>query len=109
MRKRKPKTPNREGMVLAVAWYSASEWKQLKEVVPDPERLEATYEEWESIANAALADLERGGAAPKRVPVGVEDLLDWCKKSGREPDGSARAQFAAEKLRKADRSEHGTK
>jgi hypothetical protein len=101
-RKRKRKRPDLEGVVLGVAWYSPAEWERLREAVPDPERLENSYEEWEGMALSALAQLEEAGITPERVPVEAEQLLAWCRDSDREPDSAARAQFAADRLRQRD-------
>jgi hypothetical protein len=109
MRKRKRQIPGLEGVAFGVAWFSASDWERLKEVVPDPDRLEATYEEWVSMATDALADLKRAGVAPRKVAVDVEELLARCEQNDLEPDGSSRAHFAANKLREADLSGQGTK
>lgn len=85
-----------------MAWYSAAEWERVKETVPDPERLEESYEAWESLANATMSKLERAGITAERVPLDLDRLLAWCKENDRDPDSEARAHFAAEELRRRD-------
>jgi hypothetical protein len=67
MRTRKRKSRPPQGMVVGMAWYSAAEWKRLKEVVPDPDHLEPTHEEWESAATKGLADLKQLGVDARRA------------------------------------------
>jgi hypothetical protein len=43
-------------MIVGMAWYSAAEWERLKEVVPDPDHLEPTHEEWGSAATKPPVD-----------------------------------------------------
>lgn len=99
-RRRRKKVPNLQGTVLGVAWYSRAEWARMRKAVPDPEKLEETYEEWESMATATLAQLEATGVTLERVPLEAEEFLAWCRASGRAPDSAARAHFSAEKLRR---------
>lgn len=100
--KRKKKAAGLKNLVMGVAWYSSAEWERMRAAVSDPEKLEDTYEEWESMALAALEQLEETGIIPERVPVQAEEFLAWCRENSREPDSGARAHFAAEKLRQRD-------
>jgi hypothetical protein len=102
---RKRKLSDHRGMVVGVAWYSPAEWERLRAAVPDPDNLEETYEEWEAMASAALAQFEESGVNAKRVPVEAEEFLTWCSSKKLEPDSSARSQFAVEKLRQLDLAE----
>jgi len=106
-RRRREKTSSLGGTVLGVAWYSRADWQRLREAVPDADRLEETYEEWVSMATAALAEMKAAGISPERVPVDAEEFLAWCRAGRRAPDSSARAQFSAEKLRQRHLGEPG--
>jgi len=99
MKRNRSKGARLERTVLGVAWYSRAEWERLRAAVPDPDRFEATYEEWESMATATLAQLEAAGVTLQRVPIEAEEFLAWCRAGERAPDASARAHFSAEKLR----------
>jgi hypothetical protein len=101
-RKKKFKKPTTKRIVTGVAWYSPADWEQVKRAVPDPERLEDTYEAWESMATAAMAEFEAVGVRLERVPVQAQEWVAWCRQTGQAPDGGARSQFVAEKLRKRD-------
>jgi len=84
--------------VMGVVWYSAPEWARVKAAAADPERFEATYEEWTATAGASLAELRRAGAVPKKVDVGASALLAWCLAHDRPNDAAARAQYVSERM-----------
>jgi hypothetical protein len=87
---------------IGIAWYRADQWKRLREVSSDPERLEKTWYEWYQVAEQNLQELTASGLALERVAVDVEDLARWCKAQGIVVDGHARAQYVAELLRLRD-------
>jgi Asp-tRNA(Asn)/Glu-tRNA(Gln) amidotransferase A subunit family amidase len=94
-----------------VAWYDASEWKRLRALVPDPEKLEATHAEWLAFAEKGVADLRAAGHEVRRVPVRVGAFQAWCELLGRHPDASARAEYTSaelQRLHKAGLLDHGT-
>lgn len=82
---------------LAIAWYKPWEWKRLREVAADPERMEATHAEWLRSAKKVLHELQRQGYEPHRVLVGVDELVAWCAEQGLPINGDARSRFAAAK------------
>lgn len=84
------------------AWYSPEEWERLNAAVPDPERLEDSYEEWEAMASASFAEIKEAGLDLVRVPVEAEEFLAWCSDNDLRPDSGARSRFAAERLRQRD-------
>ena len=61
MKRRKKK--RREPVLLrtGVAWYRPEQWERLRDIVPDPEALEETYEEWLAMATRALSRLAEQG------------------------------------------------
>ena len=99
--KRKPrkKAPDLRGVITGVAWYSPEQWEQMKAVVPDPENLEPSYEEWVSMASAALVQLKEAGIVWEKVLIEAEEFVAWCEEGQRALGSSARSQFAAEKIR----------
>lgn len=85
--------------VVGCAWYRADQWERLREISTDPEKLEQTYEEWVENAERALQGLRESGMRVEKVELDVEELLTWCETRELDPDASARARYAAEKLR----------
>lgn len=87
--------------VVGVAWYFPDEWEQLRAVAPDPDVLEATYDEWASVYKDGIKLLKESGMRPLRVDVHLDALLAWCQRSGRQPDGAARAAYAVDVLQRS--------
>jgi hypothetical protein len=89
-----------QGIRVAVAWYSPAEWQRLREIAADPDALEPTYGEWVVAAETAERDLAAEGLVLERVEISIDELQAWCREHHRPIDGSARAEFAAELLRR---------
>ena len=83
-----------------VAWYSSTQWQQLREVAADPERLENTYQEWLAVADQVWKKIEASGVALVKVPVDVSELTKWCRERDIPIDGKARAQYVGEVMKR---------
>ena len=83
-----------------VAWYSSTQWQQLRELAADAERLEKTYEEWLAVADQAWKKMEASGIALVKVRVDVSDLTMWCRERDIPIDGKARAQYVVEVMKR---------
>ena len=86
-------------LATGVAWYTQSAWSQVKATASDPERFEATYDEWVAMANEALETLNSAGAAARKVLIDPEEFLAWCQKERTENSAAARSRFVSGKLR----------
>ena len=86
--------------VAGVAWYSSTQWQQLREVAADPERLENTYQEWLAVADQAWKKMEASGIALVKIPLDVPKLTDWCRERNLPIDGKARAQYVVEVMKR---------
>ena len=86
--------------VAGVAWYSSTQWQQLREVAADPERLESTYQEWLAVADQAWKKIEASGIALVKVTVDVSELIAWCGERDIPIDGKARAQYVVELMKR---------
>jgi hypothetical protein len=91
------KTP--EMKKVGVGWYSKNEWYKLCTVAEDADRLEKSYEEWLEVFDRGWAELTRAGIIPVKVPVHVQDLLDWCTREGLPVNGESRSRYIAELVR----------
>ena len=96
---RKERSEEQKARVLGFAWYRPDQWELLREFAPDGDQLEDHFEEWQEGANKALRELESLGQRVEKVDINVVELVTWCNKNGRLPDGPARAAFTAEKIR----------
>jgi len=76
--KNRRKATNREnqlGSILGVAWYSPTQWQQIREVSADAEQLETTFQEWLVAAEQAFEKMTALGIAPIKVPIEAQDLI----------------------------------
>ena len=85
--------------VLGMAWYQADQWDELRAVSADVDDLESTYEEWLAFAERKLSQLRAKGVILEKVPVDLDELVQWCESEGVKVDGRSRANFAAHKVR----------
>jgi hypothetical protein len=87
---------------LYVAWYSAAEWRKVKEASVDSDRFEASYAEWQAMAEDALKDLHAAGLVADKFHVHAAPLLAWCLAHAKVNDAAARAEFVAQQSAKLD-------
>jgi hypothetical protein len=82
-------------MPVRVCWYTEQGWAEVKAFAADPERFEASFPEWEAMANDAIAKFRALGMNVGKFLVNPSELRAWCQANGRENEGGARAQFAS--------------
>jgi hypothetical protein len=82
-----------------IAWYKSEQWQRLLEISEDRAELESTHAEWEQNAVQSMKKLMRSGLRLVKIPVDVEELLQWCLAANRPVNGETRSTYAAEKLR----------
>ena len=90
-------------MNLAVAWYKPGQWRRLKEISADRDRLEATYGDWQIMAEKAMKDFAAQGVFPEKVVVDTEDLLIWCNERELPVNGESRSFYASWLLKEKDK------
>jgi hypothetical protein len=95
---RKSKLP--ETVVMGVGWYRPEQWKRLRQISADVNKLEKTHAEWLAIAEKTVKDLTRQGVSILKVDVDVEELRIWCGKQGLPIDAEARAKFVSHRIPK---------
>jgi hypothetical protein len=89
---------NRSSPTAGVAWYTSSEWSRVKAAAVDPERFEASFEDWLAMAEGTLVTLRKAGVAAQKCLVGADELRAWCLENGLENNAAARARFVSEQL-----------
>ena len=85
-----------------IAWYRPEQWARLLEVSDDRDELEATFAEWEALAEEKVRELQAEGVNVEKVIVDIEELLAWCQGRGLSVDASARSHYVADLLRRQD-------
>ena len=96
------KKHDRKRIVTGVCWYTESQWFRLKETATDPERFEATFDEWSAMAEDSLLKLRKAGIIAVKVLIDPDEFSAWCKQKSKPNDASARAHYVAHQLRRAD-------
>jgi len=87
----------------AFAWYSPEEYVRFQSAADDPEAWCEDYDSWKTKAEQTLGTLSLEGVAIVKIAMSLEAFEAWCEENGRENDGSARSQFAAEELQRRER------
>ena len=88
--------PEPAAVKVSVTWYTAAEWRKVKDAAVDADRFEETYAEWVAMAEDAIRDLLATGVVAERFNINSEELLSWCIVHGKINDAGARSQFVAE-------------
>ena len=83
---------------VGVAWYTADEWAKVKAAAADAERFEASFSEWEAVAEKFLVDIRKQGIFPTKYFIIASELLAWCLATGKVNNGGARAEFVAQEI-----------
>ena len=99
---RKSRRPRKSGAIaVGLAWFDREQWHLLREVAADRAKLDDTFEEWETNARRALADLNKyQGVVAEPFEVRVADLVRWCTERNLPVDGAARAEYVSFMLRR---------
>lgn len=71
----------------------------MKATALDPERFEATFEEWVAMANQALANLKNAGVVAQKFLIDAEAFRTWSQENGVANDAATRARFVTEQIR----------
>lgn len=84
-------------VISAIAVYDSDQWEALLASAADRAKLEDTWEEWNAGVEKLIAELERLGLPYIRIPLDVNEIVQYCEEHGIPNDGQARSQLAASK------------
>lgn len=90
---RKRQRPGKVKPILGVGWYKETQWSLLLEHAVDKDDLEPTYAEWLETVLAGMENISKSGVKCEKIPVDVEEMIQWCKENGHPFDGSSRAAY----------------
>ena len=91
--------PNETKAVVGMMWYRRDQWDRWKDVTPDWDEMSPTYDAWLREAKRGVRVYEDQGIYVERVEADVDEVLAWCRYKGLQPNGAARSQYAAERVR----------
>jgi len=96
-----------QNIVIGIAWYRESEWKEFRLRMADPEIFDYSYADWIIGAQQSIQEFESQGIIVRKIPIPIEEFLSWCKKTRRAPDGPSRAAYVAEKTKENEDKQDG--
>jgi hypothetical protein len=85
--------------VAGVPWYTAETWAEMKAFALDAERFENSFAEWEAMAEETLTNLGKRGLHLVKIPMVPDVFRHWLEEHHEENNASARAAYAAEKVK----------
>lgn len=89
---------------IGIVWYTETEWKKMKEISSDSERLENSFEEWEKMSEKVLRDMKATGLIGEKVFINTNEFSIWCKIHSLPVDASSRSRYVSEILSKRNSS-----
>lgn len=89
-------------VVLGVSWYTEEEWAKVRAAATDPEKFEASYQEWLAMVESTISEMRTPGVTVEKCYIESAAFLAWCLAHGRPNDAAARAAYVAE----AERTTH---
>jgi hypothetical protein len=79
-----------------IAWYSEDEWKKMKEISIDGERIENSFNEWEEVALKLLNKMRGPGFRTRKVYIKTDEFKHWCKVRSLPLKASSRSRYVSE-------------
>ena len=79
-----------------IVWYTEVEWKKMKKISIDSERLENSFQEWKEMAQKTLSNMKATGIVGEKVFIKAEEFLIWCKIHSLPVDASSRSRYVSE-------------
>jgi len=87
-----------QSLIVAVTWYTAETWAEVKASATDPECFEDTFQEWLVIANKARREFQRSGVRALECLIDPQEFFSWCVQNDQENIAASRAEFVSVKL-----------
>ena len=83
---------------IGLPWYAAEHYEALRQKLSDGGKLPIQYETWRVSTEQVEREVQRSGVNVVRVPIEPDTFMAWCADASLQPDGAARARYAAEAL-----------
>ena len=82
-----------EKTILGIGWYREDQWDLLLKYAVDKEDLEPTYTEWLEGVTERMEEFSKSGIQCEKIPVDVEEIVQWCRDRGYPFDGASRSVY----------------
>jgi len=82
-----------EKTILGIGWYKEDQWDLLLKHAVDKEDLEPTYAEWLEGITEGMEEFSKSGIQCEKIPVDVEEIVQWCRDRGYPFDGASRSVY----------------
>lgn len=82
-----------EKTILGIGWYREDQWDLLLKYAVDKEDLESTYTEWLEGVTERMEEFSKSGIRCEKIPVDVEEIVQWCRDRGYPFDGASRSVY----------------
>ena len=89
---------------IGVGWYSTDQWALLKILAEDADSLDDSYEDWMAGVQGTMEQLRKQKVEAVKVDVNVPTLQQWCREHGKPLNGSARAEYVAQRVQELARN-----
>ena len=90
----------KEPELQVISWYEKKDWTQLKSILTDADLLPERYEDWLSMAESAIKEMQNENIIVVKVTIDPVLFPTWCKERDKVPDAEARTLFAIETVQK---------
>ncbi|MBU0946212.1 MAG: hypothetical protein KJ804_12975 [Proteobacteria bacterium] len=88
-----------EKTIAGIGWYKEDQWDLLLRNAEDKDDLETTYAEWLEGISKGMKALSKSGVQCEKIPVDVEEIIQWCRDKGYPFDGASRSLYFAIKTK----------
>ncbi|HEY4372455.1 MAG TPA: hypothetical protein VGN52_11075 [Burkholderiales bacterium] len=79
---------------MAMPWYTAEDYGEVRELMADRQNMPRTFEAWERAALQVEEETVRLGASVVRAVIEPWPFKAWCKMTGMELNAWARTTYA---------------
>lgn len=80
-----------------LAYYNKEDWKTFLNIIDDPDRMHASWKEWNKAYLKTKKDLISQGFFVREITVDLDELKNYCHMRAMKIDGKARSQFVSTK------------
>ncbi len=85
-------------MEVNLAYYRKKDWRELLELISDPECMHDTWKEWHKSYIKVKRDLTSQGLTVNDYVVDLNELREYCLTKGMKIDEKARSQFVSSRF-----------